>query len=393
MKINKFSKITCEKILYFCSLICIGAFFVIFYRRFLRYSWDIDYHRWFAELLFNTSLSDMQEIDSHIPVHAITYPLYHLTLKVVAFFLKGNYHWASYLVMAASNVISIVLFKVLILQVYKPEKTLNMVAVDILSISAILFVVVRSPLTEWRFYSVQCAPNPVHNPTLLFVRPIGILGFIAFVYVIKKYELREKYINELVVFALLTFVSVFQKPSYAVVYLPAMGIVTLMLMIKNRKINIGIHLLIAVLPSIIAMIWQIFYMDEAEDPIRLSVMVGGFTGLDFLHIVYASLASFPVVIVLFSYRDFKENVFYRVSVLALVIGWIQMFFLSNGPSGDFSWGYDLSIQFATVISLALAMNGAKNKVRTYIAYALFAVQVVSGIHYIALVFTKLDFLI
>jgi len=390
---KKFDKNKIEKIIFLCFVALIGIFFVIFYRRFIKYSFDIDHHRWFAELLFKVDLDKMKEIDYSIPVQAITYPVFHLVVKAIAIVLGGNYHWGCYLALSMANMMSIVLFRMLIERIHTPRNMKETILTDIFSVSLILFVVLRSPLTEWRFYARQCAANPVQNPTILFVRPFAILAFMLFGTVITNFNKGEKYTKPLIWFGVMTLLSVFTKPNYAIVFLPAMGIITLVSMIEKKSLKIGLALMGAVLPSLVALLWQMTYVSGETADISMHFEIGGFSGLDFPHILMASVATFPVVLVLFSVSDFKENIYYRVSIIALVIGWLQMFMLSDGPSGNFSWGYDLAVQFATLTTLAMAMGGTKNKVRTYIAYALFALQVVSGIHYIALVFANFEFMI
>lgn len=63
-----------------------------------------------------------------------------------------------------------------------------------------------------------------------------------------------------------------------------------------------------------------------------------------------------------------------------------MFWFSNGPAGDFSWGYDLAVQAATVVALALTakeqMSGRGRIILNYTAYAVFLYQVITGIIYL-----------
>lgn len=379
-------KLDLIEILYLSALLLVGVMFVFFYRGFLVYSYDIDYHRLFAEHLFQLSLEEMSQIDELIPVHAVTYPLYHLTLKALALVLGGNYHWASYLLLAGVNVVSILLFRILISFLYKAQTNMERLGLHFLSIAGIVFVVARSPLTGWRFYEIQCAANPLHNPTVLFVRPFGAITFIAFVLVFAKVMEGQKYSKELILFSTFLFLSVLAKPNFAFVFLPAMGLVTLIFMIQNKVLKIGFQLLGSVMPSALLLVIQFAYLSANTEAVNTQIVFGGFTGLSPLEVIMASLATFPVVIVLFSAKTFKQNFFYRTSILALVIGWLQMFLLTNGRSGDFSWGYDLAVQFSTIVTIACAINNdSMAKWRKYLGYVLFAYQVFCGIQYIILV--------
>ena len=48
-----------EKAFFFACLILVGGAYVLFYRRYLPYSWDGGYHTLFAKKLFQQSLESM----------------------------------------------------------------------------------------------------------------------------------------------------------------------------------------------------------------------------------------------------------------------------------------------------------------------------------------------
>jgi len=382
-----------EEIIYWTVLLGIGVLFLLFYKKFLLTNYDNVYHRIFSEKLFDMSLEEMVAIDANIPVHAITYPLYHFTLKVAAVVCGRSYEWGSYVLLTAMNILSMALFRELILLIHRTEKITERILIDFLSISAIFFVVARSPLTDGRFYSIQCAANPVHNPTVLFVRPFGIVAFISFVLLFFRRENNMKHGTELAIFSVSMFLSILSKPNFAFAFLPAMGLVTLIYMIQKKSMKLGLQLLGAVAPSLILLIVQFAYLSLSTSAMGLQVVFGGFTGLKPAEVFSVSLATFPAVIILFSLKEFKNNLFYRTAILALAAGWLQMFFLTNGPSGDFSWGYDLAVQFATVVSIACSMKSTTGKARKYAGYIAYAYQVFCGVQYIILVNNYGEFLI
>ena len=84
---------------------------------------------------------------------------------------------------------------------------------------------------------------------------------------------------------------------------------------------------------------------------------------------------------------------YRMAYYALLFGWLQMFFLTNGSSGDFSWGYDLAVQAATVIALAISQKSEIARWRKWIAWGVFLYQSFCGICYVILVYQGFEILI
>ena len=307
--------------------------------------------------------------------------------------LGNNYYAASYLILSFSIVVSIFLFRMILMKLIDCKGIKERAFCDLISFLAIVFVVARGPLTQWRYYARQCAANPVHNPTLLFVRPIGLLTILAFLWFLEVYERKENSLTALVTFGFLSLLSVFAKPNFAFVFLMAMAVVVLERMISQKSIKIGVLALAAALPSALAMLWQFTYASGSTEAMHVRISFGSFSEFTPVEVVMVSLATFPVPILLFSRKIFLRESAYRMAYYALLIGWLQMFFLTNGISGDFSWGYDLAVQFATVVTLACAQKSEMAAWRKWIAMGIFAYQAFCGICYVILVGSQYEILI
>lgn len=381
-------------------LIALTCMFSIFYARYSTYSearsrGDIQLHTLVAKALL---FQDAEYDNSLFPVHAYTYPVYHFFQKMLHLILSVDYETAAAVVLTASIIISVLLYRRLALMIVE-DTVQNRYFADFFSIGAVLFETARSPLNGWRYYQVQCAANPFHNPTILFVRPFAIASFLFFIQMINAYKKREKVGKFAVLFSLITLISVGAKPSYAIVFLPAMGIYTLFYIIRNREIWFGAVAFLAVLPALILLLIQQRWMSGHTEAINLSIKFGFFTeSLEFgtqqellLAVFAASLVTFPVVILLFRIRIMKKDAFYTIAIIALVVGWLQMFFFKTGFTGDFSWGYDLAVQFATLISLSETRNGkAFGKAGifvNYMAYCVFGYQILVGLRYLWIIYT------
>ena len=87
-----------------------------------------------------------------------------------------------------------------------------------------------------------------------------------------------------------------------------------------------------------------------------------------------------------NFEKLKSNVYYLVAWMATIIGWLQFYFLDNGNSGDFSWGYAFSLEVIAFISLAQAQADFKEykygKTRLVIAWIAFFYQCVMGLLYL-----------
>ena len=386
-------KVVLERILYGSLLLLMGVLYLLFFREYLAHSWDGNYHIMFAEMFLNQSIESMQEVDINVPVQSMTYPLFHLTVKALASVIRGNYYAAAYVVLAGTVVLAALLFRILFQGIYQPKRTAERMMLDLLSIFAVVFLTARGPLTDWRFYARQCGANPVHNPTLLYSRPFGILSFLFFVRFLEKYDKKEKYIVDIVLYAVTNLLCSFSKPSFAFVFMIAEGFVILAKMIQKKDLRVGCIALVSVIPSIAVLFWQFNAITGASTIATFGIQFGSFSNFRPMEVLAVSLATFPVPLLLFSSKIFSKDCYYQLAYLALAVGWIEMFFLTNGPSGDFSWGYDLAVQFSTVIALVCAWKYKLPGWRRTLAGLIFCYQVLCGIQYITLVFLHYEILI
>lgn len=383
-------KIEYKAYFFYAMLVVVGCLFGYFFYKCIA---TIHLH----DFVMHTNLSKSIIIDESqgeiVPVHAEAYPLFHVIVKLLHLCLGISYDLSVAIVLAISAVVSIILFRKLGIFICGKK---NEFFLDFVSIGAVIFVTARCWLNDWRFYSLQCAANPLHNPTTLFVRPFAIASFLAFLGFIQQYNNKKNYARYLLLFMGITLLSALAKPSYVFVFLPAMGLYTLYLMIKDRNIKVGIYALIAVLPTIILLLSQRLFMRSSNSITIISVIqvqFGSFANFGIWEVVCVSIVTFPVPILLFSKRMFKEGSYYMMIYLALIIGWVQMFFFTNGPTGDLSWGYDLAVQFSTVVCLAYTRKSdwSSNRTLRNAAYAIFAYQVFSGVLYAFLIMKNGDF--
>lgn len=369
-----------DKWFYGCLLV-MTCFFCTFFVKNVNYSVDTPLHSLVAKAIF---FKDTEFDTDRMPKHAFAYPVYHIVQKLVHLILQVDYETAAVFVLTISVVLSVLLCRKLLLTIVS-DTNFNRYFADVLSLGFVLFEVARCWLNDWRFYQFQCGPNPFHNPTILFVRPLGLLSLLCFIEGIQRYK-KEGYYKYMVFFSISSLASIGAKPSFALVFLPAMGIYTLYFMIQHKEIWFGVAAFIAVLPSLVLLVVQQVWVSAQTEALDVIFGFGGFTGLTPLQIAGASLVTFPVVILLFRIKLMKKDALYFISILALVIGWFQMFFFSNGPAGDFSWGYDLAVQAATIVTLAETRNGeifARGRVVVNgAAYLIFFYQVITGILYL-----------
>ena len=59
-----------------------------------------------------------------------------------------------------------------------------------------------------------------------------------------------------------------------------------------------------------------------------------------------------------------------------------MFLLTNGGSGDYSWGYDLAVGVSTLFVLGKSLGNSKQKWRRIPVLSVFFIQTVIGFYYV-----------
>ena len=107
-----------------------------------------------------------------------------------------------------------------------------------------------------------------------------------------------------------------------------------------------------------------------------------------LEILKVCIATFPVPLLgLLLYRKkILKSIFTITGFLALIFGVAEMFLLTNGNTGDFSWGYDLSVGVATMVTLGESMNEQEDRWKRIPLFSVFVCQLVIGFYYIVRVY-------
>ena len=352
--------------------------------------WDYEDHIKIAQYWLIHEIDYSVILDCSVDItHIFSYPVFHITLKLVHLLFRIDYRTAVTVLMVTAEVTSVLIIRKIVSEYIGKTKSYY---VDFLSLGLMVFLGARSWLNGWVFYKLQGGPNPLHNPTIIFVRPIGLFCFYYFVKYLANYKNASR---ELMLFGLFSVISILTKPSFAVVFLPAMGIYTLVYMIKDRNLFLGIKTFIAVIPSLIVLFGQLAFMKSTSEIMSTKLHFGTYYDYSFLQVMGITVVLLPTIIVLFSWKEIKTNLAMGISLLAVVIGWIQFFCITQGGTNDFIWGFELAIQMATMVVMCYAypkVDDAKSLViRKRVAYGLFAYQVFNGLLYMYLIYKACDY--
>lgn len=375
--------------IYFFGMLCLLVSFwtLLYYNFSIDYTGeghlDIPIHINIARYLFNHEVQYNAIEDFN---HIFSYPLFHFTLKSVHIITNLEYEACVAIIMALSNVFLVVAIRAIIIEniVYYESYY-----ADFISIASVIFMNAKGTFTMGKYYADVCGPNPIHNPTLIFVRPFGAICILYFLRYIKDVY-GENAKKNLCGWSALLFISLVAKPNFAMVFAPVMAAMVLTKVVRNKDIKIGFQCLAGAFPSLILLIIQYIYMKKCSQQIWTHIQFGSFANLTVEQVLLVTLATLPSVIILFDIDCIKKKEFLLLAHLGIIIGWIQMYCFTNGPSGDFSWGYDFAIIIITIAALANGYTQKRDSLlwsfRFGIANIIFAYQIYVGIKYMVIAY-------
>ena len=209
-----------------------------------------------------------------------------------------------------------------------------------------LFIMSLNP----RIYLGTGSPSVWHNVTLLAVKPFALLSLF---WTIKFFTSNKSYFFVLAI--LVTIVSIFAKPNYIIVFLPAL--VTYMLLKKHFSKKQLQFALIVIILSVIALAYQ--FMHEYKGGDEGSVI------FDFLGVwsIYSSniplsismALGLPFLITLFNYRSAKENEYIKFSWLLVLFSLILFSCFAeegrNYTHANFSWSWNISLSLIYIFTI------------------------------------------
>jgi hypothetical protein len=192
-----------------------------------------------------------------------------------------------------------------------------------------------------------------HNPTVALLKPFAL---ILFLYACRVYtNFRKNYITILLCALVSTF-GTLAKPSYAIVIIPALGLLTLIYWWRGKPINWMLLIAGIGLPIAIVLFWQQNYYRDTS--------MGNFIFAPLLVMTYYSPNSnlllkllmsiaFPLAVLIFYYREALKDISMQIGWLGLIVGVLYTYLLaeSNGwQDGNFTWSGQIAVFILFVAS-------------------------------------------
>lgn len=303
-----------------------------------------------------------------------TYPLYHVTTKIISIITGFSIHFSSSIAICLYIFLTIMFVRKYLLYF---NKSTSKKIINAVSFTSVLLMNLYMPSITGNLFYPQGAPNLWHNPTFLVSRPFAMLSVFLFVKFFEKEEISKK---DWLYAMLALFACEFAKPNFATVFYPISGLMILVKYLKNPKKNYK-HLLywiIIILPSFCLNLHQHSNMFLNERT------WGGLINVSFITrkslSTYVLIFAFPIfMLVTEGYKKYKDNLYILVWGMAL-LGLAEYAIITVG---DIIWGFEMSLFMLFVYSAKLLFIDSNNKKTKIIGTSIWIAQTIIGIFYFA----------
>lgn len=261
------------------------------------------------------------------------------------------------------------------------------------------------PFFNKNIYLGQGSPNVWHNPTLFMVKPFAFAVMFLTIYAMEK----KQYIYWSLS-SLLLLISMYYKPSFAIVFIPALAIY--LLINHLRSVKIFLYALLMVAPAVLYCFYQYYMLlhyGNTDNAVSHSESII-FSKFGVLRIytpnVFVSFLlglAFPLSILLFRFKSVWSNNYLKLCWIMLIIAYLQMAFLAEYDpsdnqrfaSGNFMWGFLIALQPLFVFSFIEFYQWLQSKqwksswfgiLQLRLTILLLALHVISGLFYTIRIF-------
>lgn len=259
-----------------------------------------------------------------------------------------------------------------------------------LSISAPLFIIA---LYDNYFYLGYITPSTIYIiPTQILLK-LPSLGLFLLAPMLYNNGTTKKSMFFLAALAVLSGLA---KPSWLLVMLPALGVVTLVHIMVRRYINWRATAMV-VLPSIAVLAWQFFFkfVDSTSPIYRSQIIITAPFEVwrhysDFVFVKIILSVAFPLYVTIVFWRKAFSDFYVKYAWLLFLIGLIYTgFFGESGPflyAGNFIWCGQIACFMLFVATAAFFFGKIflpleRRSVQVWVGSSLFLAHVVSGLIY------------
>ena len=195
-----------------------------------------------------------------------------------------------------------------------------------------------------------------HNSTYACMKLLGILTFGYFLKLCGKYRdgLTAK---EWISFAVLLILCNGVKPSFCMMFAPAMAVFLLAELFRKVPFRRVFLFGLAVVPSLLVIVWQnlVLFGEDTGNGILIKPGYALFMRGTHPKVTFLLSIAFPLLVLLFTLKDLGKDRLYRFVWLMWLFGFLEIFLFTEAGSrakdSNFFWGYSMAIFFVNLIAM------------------------------------------
>jgi hypothetical protein len=184
-----------------------------------------------------------------------------------------------------------------------------------------------------------------HNPTMIVLRPLALLQFI---YAFLCFHPSGLTPRNIMLAGLISALATFAKPSFAICILPAVGILSMILLAKKRYVDIKGLILGIIAPTVIVLAAQYlatYHEADGDGILFLPFVVMSIYSRFLLPKLILSIL-FPLVVLFFYYKNTLSDARMQLAWLIFVFGIIYTYLFAESGyrmgHGNFGWSGEIA---------------------------------------------------
>jgi hypothetical protein len=283
----------------------------------------INEHIRFAENMLNgTPLNEARSLESlpHVGYFYVLIGLYELGL---------SFNQAAILVLSLAELLSFITTYIAFR--YYLQQRIPDIFIVLAAAASIIISTLYLPFINPSPYFGQGSPNVHHNSTVILLKPIATLAFFL---ILSEFQRDKKRLSWMIGASLVFALSIMVKASFAIVFVPALGL--WLLLQPQRKQNILWGSLILLPAVLLLLIQYLSYFQLAEHHRGIKFV---FWAVWLMHSpnIPASIVqalAFPLLLCLSRWKNLKYRNFMLVAWFMTVFGIIQFAFIAETLNGE-----------------------------------------------------------
>ncbi len=236
------------------------------------------------------------------------------------------------------------------------------------SVALALSLTMVAPITIFTIPKINLyfgfiSPTSYHNPTMVLLKPLALLLFVALVHSLSNGV--QRWYSYLYL-AMLCALTTFAKPSYTLCVLPALALFVGAQRLMENSVDRRLLFFAVTVPSMVVLVWQFFYTYgglEQTDVALAPLQVMGQFGSPLAKFILS--VAFPACVYILFFRQATRDGGLNFAWLAFAIAVLYSYLLASSDAqanlGDWIWCAQVTLFILFVASVIFLLRQAKSE--------------------------------